>query len=105
LLIWADPYGILELPDYQPLETGRNYEYPGIAKILPTLFSLDDDGRVLYLYTFSKILAPSIRLGFAAGSKQMISNLIFYNECGIHNACGLSQGCAEQFCGVPLDAC
>jgi (S)-3,5-dihydroxyphenylglycine transaminase len=33
----------------------------------PTLLSLDRDGRVVYLGTFSKMFLPGVRVGFAAG--------------------------------------
>ncbi|KAJ3414879.1 Aromatic/aminoadipate aminotransferase 1 [Chytridiales sp. JEL 0842] len=80
LILEDDPYSILELADYQPPEKRDSYVYPGVSGTLPSLFSMDDDGRVILLYTFSKIFAPSVRLGFAAGSKQMIAQLIFYSE-------------------------
>ena len=50
---------------------GRGHPVPGRcatrATSLPTLKSLDTEGRVLHLGSFSKILAPSMRLGWAVG--------------------------------------
>mgnify|MGYP001177758763 CR=1 FL=1 len=37
--------------------------------------SLDDEGLVLYLGSFSKILAPGIRLGYAVGPKELIGKM------------------------------
>ena len=42
---------------------------------LPTLRSLDTEGRVIYLGSFSKILAPGLRLGWAAASPELIHEL------------------------------
>ncbi len=42
---------------------------------LPTLKSLDTDGRVLHLGSFSKILAPGMRLGWATASPEVLERL------------------------------
>ena len=42
---------------------------------LPTLKSLDTEGRVLHLGSFSKILAPGMRLGWAVAEPDMLERL------------------------------
>lgn len=42
---------------------------------LPTLKSLDREGRVIHLGSFSKILVPSMRLGWAVASKEISARL------------------------------
>jgi GntR family transcriptional regulator/MocR family aminotransferase len=39
---------------------------------IPALKSLDTDGRVIYAGSFSKILAPGLRLGYIVASKEVI---------------------------------
>jgi len=42
------------------------------AEHTPALKSLDKDGRVIYAGSFSKIIAPGLRLGYIVGSKEVI---------------------------------
>lgn len=43
---------------------------------IPALKSLDVDGRVIYAGSFSKILAPGLRVGYIVASKQVIREAI-----------------------------
>lgn len=58
LLQWAQQV------DGYLLEDEYDSEFRFHAHPMPALQSLDRDGRVLYLNTFSKSLAPSIRIGY-----------------------------------------
>lgn len=50
---------------------------------LPTLYGLDQAGLVVYLSTFSKILAAGMRLGWAVGAPSLISKLVLLkNDTG-----------------------
>nr|WP_244403844.1 PLP-dependent aminotransferase family protein [Pyrolobus fumarii] len=57
LVIEDDPYGLITFEErsVQPLKT------------------LDREGRVVYLGSLSKVLAPGLRLGWAAGPEEIIS--------------------------------
>ncbi len=46
------------------IEDDYDGEYRYVSRPLPSLKSLDRDGRVLYAGTFSKVLLPSIRLAY-----------------------------------------
>ncbi|KAJ3175142.1 Aromatic/aminoadipate aminotransferase 1 [Irineochytrium annulatum] len=88
-----DPYSMLQMPAYAPPGAGRAaYKYPGVEGLLPTLASLDTEGRVIMMYTFSKVIAPGMRLGFCVASKKMCEVLKRYNEASIMFANGFSQG-------------
>jgi GntR family transcriptional regulator/MocR family aminotransferase len=46
------------------IEDDYDGEYRYVSRPLPALKSLDREGRVLYMGTFSKVLFPSLRLGY-----------------------------------------
>jgi len=64
LIIEDDPYGELVF-DGNPI---------------PSIKSFDKKGRVIYLSTFSKILAPGFRLGWVIASKEIIDKLILAKQ-------------------------
>lgn len=66
----AEKYDILILED----SPYRGLRYRGNP--VPTFFSLAPRGRVISLYTFSKILFPGMRLGYVLGDKKVIDKLI-----------------------------
>jgi 2-aminoadipate transaminase len=51
----------------------RALRYEGES--LPTVKSLDTEGRVLHLGSFSKILAPALRLGWAVATPEILERL------------------------------
>lgn len=69
---------LLELADEHDLLVVEDTPYRSLrfeGSHLPTLLSLDTQGRVLHLGSFSKILAPGLRLGWAAGSPEVVERL------------------------------
>ncbi len=66
----AGKYGVLILEDnpYGELRVkGEN---------IPTIKSLDTDGRVIYAGTFSKVLSPGIRVGYAVAPSPVIQKMV-----------------------------
>ncbi|WP_143807247.1 aminotransferase class I/II-fold pyridoxal phosphate-dependent enzyme, partial [Oenococcus oeni] len=54
--------------------TYRDLRYSG--QNLPTIKSLDSEGRVIYVSSFSKILAPGLRLGWLTAEDKLFKALI-----------------------------
>ena len=65
LVLEDDPYQLLQLEDRAPM---------------PTLQSLDRDGRVVRLDSFSKIFAPGLRIGYASGPPAIIRAFQLYKQ-------------------------
>lgn len=59
LLRWANETGGVIIED----DYDGEYRYQG--QPLPAMMSLDDQGRVIYVGSFSKVMFPGLRLGFA----------------------------------------
>ena len=59
LLRWAQ-----EKPERIILEDDYDSEFRFVGRPIPTLFSTDESQRVIYLNTFSKTIAPSIRISY-----------------------------------------
>jgi 2-aminoadipate transaminase len=52
----------------------------------PTLKSMDEDGRVVYLSSFSKILAPGLRTAFVIGPEEIVAKIEIAKQSA--NLCG-----------------
>ncbi|MEM0073499.1 MAG: PLP-dependent aminotransferase family protein [Thermoplasmatales archaeon] len=64
---------------------------------LPSLKSLDKSGNVIYLGTFSKVLAPGIRLGYVVASKDIIEKLNIAKQAVDLATSTLSEYIAEAY--------
>jgi 2-aminoadipate transaminase len=69
LIELANAYELLVVED----TPYRALRYEGDS--LPTVKSLDTEGRVLHLGSFSKILAPALRLGWAVATPEILERL------------------------------
>ena len=65
------------------LEDDYDSEFRFVGRPIPTLFSVDEAGRVIYLNTFSKTIAPSIRISYMVLPRALMErfrgNLGFYS--------------------------
>lgn len=67
LLDWAERAGVWVLED------DYESEFQQQGRTLPALQGLDRAGRVVYLGTFSKLLFPSLRLGYAVLPEDLVA--------------------------------
>ena len=64
---------------------------------VPTLKSLDKSGRVIYFGSFSKILAPGMRLGFTSAPAELLERMIICKQTQDVHTNVLSQMIAYKF--------
>ena len=85
----AQRWGLLELAGELDLMVVEDDPYGDLyfhSPPAPTLKSMDADGRVLYLSSFSKILAPGLRTGFVIGPGEILAKLEIAKQTA--NLCG-----------------
>lgn len=85
LIVEDDPYGELvyvEDADTTPIK------------------SRDHDGRVLYLGTFSKVLAPGVRCGWVVGPKSLIDRIEIAKQAADLCSGMLDQSIIDEYCNA-----
>ena len=92
ILVLSKKYGIPVVED----SPYRELRYRGEA--IPSIFSLDENqGNVIGLYTFSKILCPGLRVGFNIGPPEVIQKFSFIKGANILNTPKLNQDICTAF--------
>jgi len=79
------------------LEDDCDAEFRWEGRPLPPLASLDRVGRVIYCGTFSKTLAPALRLGFAVIPAALLPAFLRARGLGDRGPAALSQAVLEEF--------
>lgn len=62
-----------------------------IKALVPSFISLDTEGRVIRLDSFSKVLAPGLRLGWIVGQEKLLERYVRLHEVSIQCPSGLTQ--------------
>ncbi len=91
LLELADTY------DFMIFEDNPYGELRFAGEDIPTIKSMDKDGRVVYLGSFSKILSPGLRLGFASCDPALLERMIICKQVEDVHTNVLSQMIAYEF--------
>lgn len=94
-IIEDEPYYYLQMPPYKGPNTAGaalpdNVE-DYLASLIPSLLSIDVDGRVMRMDSFSKILVPGSRLGWITASAQIVERYIRHAEVASQGPSGFSQ--------------
>lgn len=117
MIIEDDPYWYLqypsanpnnppfEAPSEHPSVAGKKWKksgYPFLDSLVPSYLSIDVDGRVVRLDTFSKTVAPGCRLGWVTAQPQIVERLLRITETATQQPSGFVQSMiAELVVGPP----
>lgn len=93
-IVEDDPYYFIQLGLYKT--TSQVTEPPTsvedyVKTLVPSYLSIDTDGRVLRMDSFSKIIAPGARMGWVTASEQVIERMVRGHEVSVQNPSGFSQ--------------
>ncbi|GES57259.1 aromatic aminotransferase Aro8 [Aspergillus terreus] len=94
-IVEDEPYYFLQMQPYRGADSSavpppaNHGEF--IKSLIPSYLSIDVDGRVLRLESFSKVLTPGSRVGWVVGSEQIIERFIRNCEVASQNPGGISQ--------------
>ncbi|KAI5456824.1 putative L-kynurenine/alpha-aminoadipate aminotransferase [Mariannaea sp. PMI_226] len=94
-IIEDEPYYFLQMPSYtgkaEPAEQKPDTVQDFVSGLVPSFISLDVDGRVLRMDSFSKVLIPGSRMGWVTASKQVIQQFVRLAEVANQGPSGLAQ--------------
>ncbi|KAL4877381.1 pyridoxal phosphate-dependent transferase [Aspergillus karnatakaensis] len=94
ILVEDDPYYFLQYPSYNPSTppTFVSKSTPDFLKtLIPSFLSMDTQGRVIRLESFSKTLFPGLRLGYFIANPMFTERLLRATEVETQDPAGLSQ--------------
>ncbi|KAL2826011.1 pyridoxal phosphate-dependent transferase [Aspergillus cavernicola] len=123
IIVEDDPYWNLQFPSAQEMQaryrntqvdtdvSKRNYNagkkssgYEFLDSLVPSYLSVDTDGRVVRLDTFSKTIAPGCRLGWITAQPAVIERITRISETSTQAPSGFVQAMvAELILGQQVD--
>ncbi|GAB7354110.1 hypothetical protein MBLNU459_g4675t1 [Dothideomycetes sp. NU459] len=81
------PYTGPDAPDVPPPKTHEDF----LKSLVPSLLSLDTDGRVMRMDSFSKVVAPGSRIGWVTASQQLVNRYTMHADVSTQGPSGMSQ--------------
>ncbi|MDR0903156.1 MAG: PLP-dependent aminotransferase family protein [Ruminococcus sp.] len=64
---------------------------------IPTIKSLDTEGRVIYVGSFSKVIAPGLRVGFVSAPKEIVQKIVVCKQVADVHTNIFAQMIADEF--------
>lgn len=94
-ILEGEPYYFLQMQPYagrgQPDVPAPRSVDDFLASLIPSLVSIDVDGRVMRLDSFCKVLVPGSRMGWVVASEQIIERYQRHAEVASQGPAGFSQ--------------
>ncbi|GMG23607.1 unnamed protein product [Ambrosiozyma monospora] len=108
LIVEDEPYYFLQMNDYKQgasEDPKHSYDEPKqtheefLAALVPSFSHLDTEGRVVRLDSFSKVLAPGVRLGWIVAQKKLLERYVRLHEVSIQTPSGFTQSLVQGLLG------
>ncbi|KIW01507.1 hypothetical protein, variant [Verruconis gallopava] len=103
-----DPYWYLQYPgggcsnNYNTAGGGKSSGFPYLDSLVPSYLSMDYEGRVVRMDTFSKTVAPGCRLGWITAQPALVERILRITETSTQQPSGFVQAMiAELIMGPP----
>ncbi|KAI1906233.1 hypothetical protein LOZ64_006361 [Ophidiomyces ophidiicola] len=107
IIIEDEPYWHLQYPSTaRNSESGEDWTgssargepsgYPFLDSLVSSYLSIDIDGRVIRLDTFSKIIAPGCRLGWLTAQPDIVERILRITETSTQQPSGFAQGMVSK---------
>jgi DNA-binding transcriptional MocR family regulator len=96
IIIEDDPYWYLQFPSSSPSASkpptpAKSSGFPFLDSLIPSYLSVDYQGRVVRLDTFSKTVAPGCRLGWITAQPVLIERILRITETSTQQPSGFVQ--------------
>ncbi|KZV68120.1 PLP-dependent transferase [Peniophora sp. CONT] len=97
IIVEDDPYYFLQMDEYAPKAARTESAQASqdnesfLASLAPSFLAIDTQGRVIRLDTFSKTVAPGVRLGWCTCAPLFAERLERIGETSTQSPCGLGQ--------------
>ncbi|KAF3011470.1 hypothetical protein E8E14_005287 [Neopestalotiopsis sp. 37M] len=95
IIVEDDPYYFLQYPEIDTSGTPAEYTTTSnedfLSSLVPSFLRFDRQGRVIRLESFSKTLAPGLRLGYFVANPLFTERLLRATEVETQDPSGLSQ--------------
>lgn len=95
IIVEDEPYYFLQMQEYLGVDTPISPPVAGydefLKSLVPSYLSMDVDGRVVRLESFSKVISPGSRTGYIVASNQIITQFLRHSEGSTQNPSGISQ--------------
>lgn len=96
IIVEDEPYYFLQMETYTKDVAAREGKAikdhdEFIKALVPSFISMDVEGRVIRLDSFSKVLAPGLRLGWIVGQERLLERYVRLHEVSIQTPAGPAQ--------------
>ncbi|KAK6454681.1 aromatic amino acid aminotransferase [Scheffersomyces xylosifermentans] len=96
IIVEDEPYYFLQMEPYTTDKASRGGKHVHsheefISALVPSFLSLDVEGRVIRLDSFSKVLAPGLRFGWIVGQATLLERFVRLHEVSIQCPSGVTQ--------------